>query len=478
MSKKAIWIIIGLMIAAMLGIAAIQMLYINWQFKLDDQKFDDKVFEALAIVKTELEDDAETINLELFKKSNSKLFDKEGKEAIKSYLKRPNEGWSAGLRNYELSSIPYLLKPEAKLEAIDLKKLDGYIRQAFDSKGLILDYDYGVYSMKLADFSSVNGHFIANVGIGASSHQETDLNRILHNTAYSIPLFENGETEVGALKVNFPSKRSFILSSIWLPLLGSLLFTGLIAFCFIYTVMVVFRQKQVSEMKTDFINNMTHEFKTPIATISLASDSILSPSIINNEDKIKRFLGIIKQENTRMLNQVEKVLQMARIDKREFELNLTKVNVHDTITKAVENSRLKVEVKDGTIETKLSAGIAEIDADQNHLSNVINNLLDNAVKYSTETPHIVVTTRNVNDSIEIAVQDNGIGMTKESQKYIFNKFYRVHTGNRHDVKGFGLGLSYVKALAEAHRGEVSVKSELGKGSTFILKIPILHSDQT
>jgi two-component system phosphate regulon sensor histidine kinase PhoR len=223
---------------------------------------------------------------------------------------------------------------------------------------------------------------------------------------------------------------------------------------------------------------MTHEFKTPIATISLASDSILSPSIINNEDKIKRFLGIIKQENTRMLNQVEKVLQMARIDKREFELNLTKVNVHDTITKAVENSRLKVEVKEGIIDTKFSAGIAEIDADQNHLSNVINNLLDNAVKYSTEKPHIVVTTRNINDFIEIAVQDNGIGMTKESQKYIFNKFYRVHTGNRHDVKGFGLGLSYVKALAEAHRGEISVKSELGKGSVFILKIPILQSDQT
>lgn len=462
----------------MLGIAALQMLYINWQFKLDDQKFDDKVFEALANVKAQLEEDAEIVNLELFKKTNSKLFDKEGKDAINTYLKKPREGWSAGLRNYELSSIPYLLNPEVKLDNVNLDKLDGYIRQAFDNKGLILDYDYGIYSMKLADFTSVNGNYIANVGIGPTSDQETDFNKILHNTQYSTQLFEDGDTEVGALKVNFPRRRSFILSSIVLPLMGSLIFTGLIAFCFIYTIIVVFRQKKVSEMKTDFINNMTHEFKTPIATISLASDSILSPSIISNEDKIKRFTGIIKQENTRMLNQVEKVLQMARIDKQEFELNIVKVNVHEMIMRAVENTRLKVELKDGTIETNLLAGIAEIDADQNHLSNIIHNLLDNAEKYSYDKPHITVGTRNLNGYIEITVQDNGIGMNKESQKYIFDKFYRVHTGNRHDVKGFGLGLSYVKALVEAHQGEVDVISELGKGSKFLIKIPILESDQS
>ena len=477
MSKKAVWIIIGLMGAAMFGIAAIQLLYLNWQFKLDDQKFDVKVYEALGEVKNKLEDDAETVTLEILKNKKGKLFGKEGSDAIKKYLKKPNEGWSAGLRNYELSSIPYLLDPESKLKDINLEKLDSYIKQAFDSRGLLLDYDYGVYSMKDADFTSLNGNFVATVGVGASSDAETDYDQILYNTPYSIQLFDTPELEVGALKINFPSKRSFILSSIVLPLIFSLLFTGLIAFCFIYTMIVVFRQKKVSEMKTDFINNMTHEFKTPIATISLASDSILSPTIISNEDKIKRFTGIIKQENTRMLNQVEKVLQMARIDKKEFDLNLVEVNIHETIMSAVENSRLKVELKDGTIETNLTAGIAEIQGDQNHLSNIIHNLLDNAEKYSSEKPQITVTTRNVGKAIEISVEDNGIGMTKESVKHIFDKFYRVHTGNRHDVKGFGLGLSYVKALVDAHNGEVKVKSELGKGSTFILKIPLRQSDQ-
>lgn len=478
MSRRAIWIIIGLMLAAMLGIAAIQMLYLNWQFKLDDQKFDVKVFEALGEVKKQLEADAESVNLELLKKTKGKLFGKEGSEVINKYLKKPKEGWAAGLRNYELSTIPYLLNPETKLENIDLEKLNGYINQAFNSKGLVLDYDYGIYSMKLADFTSLNGNYVANVGMGATSTSETDFNKILHNTNYSIQLFDNMDEEVGALKVNFPAKRSFILSSIVWPLLGSLLFTGLIAFCFIYTMTMVFRQKKISEMKTDFINNMTHEFKTPIATISLASDSILSPSIISNEDKIKRFTGIIKQENTRMLNQVEKVLQMARIDKREFDLNLVEVNIHETILKAVENTRLKVELKEGTIESNLSAGQAVIQGDQNHISNIIHNLLDNAEKYSNEKPEILVTTRNVGEYIEVAIKDNGIGISKESQRHIFDKFYRVHTGNRHDVKGFGLGLSYVKALIDAHDGQVSVKSELGKGSTFILKIPLQQSDQT
>jgi two-component system phosphate regulon sensor histidine kinase PhoR len=229
-------------------------------------------------------------------------------------------------------------------------------------------------------------------------------------------------------------------------------------------------------MKTDFINNMTHEFKTPIATISLASDSITNQTVISNPDKIKRFAGIIKQENTRMLNQVEKVLQMAKIDKKDFELKLTQVNMHDVIRQAAVNTRLKLGKRNGTLEVTLDATNSIIEGDMTHISNIIHNLLDNAEKYSNEVPQIVIKTLNISGGIEVDIKDNGIGMTQDSIKHIFDKFYRVHTGNRHDVKGFGLGLSYVKALMDAHNGRIKVKSELGSGSTFSLFFPFLQSD--
>lgn len=228
-------------------------------------------------------------------------------------------------------------------------------------------------------------------------------------------------------------------------------------------------------MKNDFINNMTHEFKTPLATISLAVDSINNPVILNNPDKVKRFANIIKQENTRMNGQVEKVLQMAIIDKNDFNLNFTNIDLHDIIEKAVDNIILQIEKKEGEIHTNLKATNHFISGDQTHISNIIYNLLDNANKYSNEKPEIVITTQDVPDGIEIIVKDNGIGISKEAKKHIFDKFYRVHTGNLHDVKGFGLGLSYVKTMTQAHNGKIDVVSELGKGSSFIIVLPTKQS---
>ena len=224
-------------------------------------------------------------------------------------------------------------------------------------------------------------------------------------------------------------------------------------------------------MKSDFINNMTHEFKTPIATISLASDSILSPNILENKDKVTRFINIIKQENKRMLSQVEKVLQMAQIEKENVELKFNPFNVHEAIQDAVINAELKVQAKGGSISTNLLAQNPVIVADGTHISSIINNLLDNAEKYTPEKPEILIATKDVKNGLEISVSDNGIGMSKDALKLIFEKFYRVHTGNVHDVKGFGLGLSYVKAMVDAHHGHVSVKSELGKGSIFTIFLP-------
>jgi two-component system phosphate regulon sensor histidine kinase PhoR len=269
----------------------------------------------------------------------------------------------------------------------------------------------------------------------------------------------------------FPNRTSYLWGSVWQSLLASILFTGIIFFCFAYSVHIIFRQKKLSEMKTDFINNMTHEFKTPIATISLAADSITSPLIIGNPEKLTRFANIIRQENKRMNSQVEKVLQMALLDKRDFQLNLTEVNLHDVIERALQNISLQVEKRGGTTSSQLQATQPVVQGDQTHLANIINNLLDNANKYSPDTPVIQVTTRDRADGVEVTVSDQGLGMSKEARKHIFDKFYRVHTGDLHDVKGFGLGLSYVKAIMDAHKGSVDVRSEPGKGSDFVLFFP-------
>jgi len=228
-------------------------------------------------------------------------------------------------------------------------------------------------------------------------------------------------------------------------------------------------------MKTDFINNMTHEFKTPIATISLAADSITSPMISGNASKVNRFADIIKQENKRMLSQVEKVLQMAKFDNENLKLKVTELDIHGLIEEAVSNVSLQVEQRNGHVSTLLEAKNPIIMGDKTHISSMIHNLLDNANKYSPKNPTISVSTRNVRNGVEVIVTDKGIGMTSEAKKHIFDKFYRVHTGNLHDVKGFGLGLSYVKALMTAHNGTVNVQSELGKGSTFSLYFPFMQT---
>lgn len=288
---------------------------------------------------------------------------------------------------------------------------------------------------------------------------------------YKVTLFTKDVPPPGLLVLHFPNKNSFVWKSLFYNLLGSLLLAAIILCCFGYTVHVIFRQKKLSEMKTDFINNMTHEFKTPIATISLAADSITSPMLAGKPDKVQRFANIIRQENKRMNSQVEKVLQMAQIDKRDFSLKVTEVNLHEVIARAVENISLQVEKKDGIVNTDLQATNPMIEADLTHVSNMINNLLDNANKYSPQKPEITVLTRNVANGVEVIIKDHGIGMTKEVRKHIFDKFYRVHTGDLHDVKGFGLGLSYVKAMITAHKGQIDVKSEVGKGSSFILTFP-------
>lgn len=277
------------------------------------------------------------------------------------------------------------------------------------------------------------------------------------------------------LAVYFPDRNLFIGRTTTLLLGLSVLFTLIIFLTFSLSIFLIIRQKKISEMKSDFINNMTHEFKTPIATISIATDSISNDKVINDAEKVRFFTGMIRKENMRMNEQVERILQIARLDRKEFEFNFMAVNIHDLIVEAIAGISIQVEKRGGRIDTKLEAVNPVVTTDPVHFTNLIFNLLDNANKYSPEEPFITVSTTNCPKGIYLSVEDNGIGMSKSVQSRIFDKFYRLTSGNIHTIKGFGLGLSYVKAILEANNGSIKVYSEPGKGSRFVVFVPFLIS---
>jgi two-component system phosphate regulon sensor histidine kinase PhoR len=275
------------------------------------------------------------------------------------------------------------------------------------------------------------------------------------------------------LAVFFPERDTFIGQKTNQLLALSVVFTLIILLTFSLCIYLIIRQKKISEMKSDFINNMTHEFKTPIATISIAADSISNDRVINEEEKVRFFAGMIKKENIRMNEQVERILQIARLDRKEFEFNFQATDIHVLIEDAVAAISLQVENKGGQIETELAAQNPVVTTDPTHFTNLVFNLLDNAIKYSSVEPKVSVKTINNQHGVLITVEDNGIGMTKAVQSRIFDKFYRLPSGNVHNIKGFGLGLSYVKAILDANGGSIKVHSEPGKGSRFVVFIPFL-----
>lgn len=508
MNKKAIFVIIGLMGAAVIGIVALQMFWIKDAISIKQDEFDKSVFNALNQVAVKLQN-AEVLREDLRvyqsinnisikpevsnvqKNSNgigleysfaaeivSKTFSNQ-KEFLAHMIsdtcsceKCQNARFASYQREellYQKMRVEKMLYPKALSNRINLGQLHSFLFQELHNRGIDAEnFQYGVFSNDHNSFVIADSMFLVH-DTGPNAMQPGFKN--LYESSYRVDLFPDDMKSPGLLMIHFPSRTSIVYGSVFMPLLMSILFTGIILFCFAYTIQVIFRQKKLSIMKTDFINNMTHEFKTPIATISLAADSITSPMISSKPDKVKRFADIIKQENKRMNAQVEKVLQMARIDRRDFNLKLTEINMHTVIAQAVENLGLQVEKKGGTITQELQATHPVIEGDLTHISSIIHNLLENANKYSPEHPKISVHTRNLSEGIEVIVKDQGIGMSKESKKHIFDAFYRVSTGNLHDVKGFGLGLSYVKAMVTAHDGQIDVKSELGKGSSFILTFP-------
>lgn len=268
--------------------------------------------------------------------------------------------------------------------------------------------------------------------------------------------------------------KKVAIKSLRMRIATAILFTIIIITAFYLTVRTMLRQKKLGEIKNDFINNMTHEFKTPLATISLAVDAMKNEKVLQDRDKISYFSSIIKEENQRMNRQVETILRASQLEKQEVDLNLKPLHVHEVIKDVVDNFALQLEEKQGQAELLLNASNDLVNADEVHFSNLVNNLVDNAVKYSKEsTPlRIKIITQSNDRNITIRVEDNGIGMSKETVKRVFERFYRAHTGNIHNVKGFGLGLSYVKTMVQAHNGDISAESTLGKGSIFTVQLPL------
>ncbi len=268
--------------------------------------------------------------------------------------------------------------------------------------------------------------------------------------------------------------KNFALKELRMPIAMAIFFTVVIIAAFYLTVYTMLRQKKLGEIKNDFINNMTHEFKTPIATISLAVDAMKNEKVLQSREKMSYFSSIIKEENQRMNRQVETILKASQLEKQEVNLNLQPINVNKVIKDVIDTFALQLQEKQGRAEVTLDAENDEINADEVHFSNLINNLVDNAVKYSKEnTPIFIKISTSSNDkSLFLKVEDNGIGMSKETVKRVFERFYRAHTGNLHNVKGFGLGLSYVKTMVQAHGGEIKVESTLGKGSIFTIQLPL------
>ena len=294
----------------------------------------------------------------------------------------------------------------------------------------------------------------------------------LLSSSYTVNLFKDRLIRRNTrLSIVFPERKNYILSSMSLLLGGSLLFSMIILLTFALSIFFIIRQKRISEIKSDFINNMTHEFKTPIATISLAADTISNPKIINDESRVKHFIGMIKKENARMNKQVENILQISSLDRKEMEFSFSNVDMHSVIERSIETIEIQVEGRNGNIFFYPGADDPVVYGDREHLTNLVHNLLDNANKYSVSEPEITLSTHNKNGSFVLSVSDKGIGMTKTVQSKIFDRFYRQSGGNIHNVKGFGLGLSYVKAIIDAHNGDIKVFSESGKGTTFEVYIP-------
>jgi len=445
--KTILPVIILLITASLIGIIIIQVSWINNMLVVKEEQLADKVAKSMAIVGDDL---------------------MEQKSALPN-LHNPKFRPSFMLQGDQLLSD--MMKPSMIARNFTAFEIEEKLRKAFDANGLKdTRFEFAIASsVNLFSYEIKSKNFLNVV-------DDTVLNRTFIYLL-PVPSGSDGESLVPdeRMMVIVPNVKHIVFNELRWMITGAVLFTLILCAAFYVTVSALLRQKKMSEIKNDFINNMTHEFKTPLATISLAVDALRNEKVMHDREKMGYFSGIIKEENKRMNKQVETILQAALMDRREIQLNRKSIHVHEVIHNALENFNLQLVNKNGKAELELNARNDLISADEVHFTNLISNLIDNAVKYSKDNLLIKVFTYSTNKNIIIRIEDNGIGMGKETQKRIFEKFYRAHTGNIHNVKGFGLGLSYVKTMVDAHDGKIRVESMLGKGTTFIIEMPLKNA---
>lgn len=365
------------------------------------------------------------------------------------------------LLNEVVYSILYKASDKPLAERIDFRKLDSDLRAELRSNGINIDY-----------------HFYVTTSDGREVYRCADYQPKGEENAYRQELYPNDPlAQTGLLYIHFPEMQKYLFASVQF-MIPAIIFTLILLIIFIFTIYTIFRQKRLSEIKNDFINNMTHEFKTPISTISLAAQMLRDPSVGKSEAMFNHISGVIVDETKRLRFQVEKVLQMSMFDRKAATFKRKELDANLLVQDTVNTFRLKVEATGGTIDTHLDADDSIVFVDEMHFTNVIFNLMDNAVKYKAPDRdlQLFVSTYNESGRMVIAIEDNGIGIKRDDLKKIFEKFYRVHTGNRHDVKGFGLGLAYVHNVVKALGGTIHAESELGKGTKFIISLPIMGQD--
>lgn len=489
MSKRIIIGLVFLMGISLLGIVAVQFYWFNNSVKVRNELFDRSVNEALNLAVRRLEtghdlriirnivagdsikwedgipppppppppafDDIDVMIKKDTAKGRISVITSKSRKLKSEFPEIGNDMAKKIEQIEELSKqITYEYRGWETGRHIDEKLLKDLIKEELVDKAIPIDFSFTIDSKD---------------SINKATAKTADFRKW-----YKVNLFPNDVFRKNLeLALFFPDRDLFIGRTTTLLLGVSVAFTLIIFLTFLLSIILILRQKKISEMKSDFINNMTHEFKTPIATISIAADSIADEKVISNEEKVRFFAGMIKKENIRMNEQVERILQIARLDRKEFEFNFQTVNIHELVNEAIIGIALQVEKKGGKIVRHLDAINPVVMTDPIHFTGLLYNLLDNANKYSPDTPLITVTTANCPKGINLSVEDKGIGMTKAVQTRIFDKFYRLTSGNIHNVKGFGLGLSYVKAILEANNGSIKVYSEPGKGSKFVVFVPFL-----
>lgn len=438
--KRIFPIITVLILLSLLGIIFFQFLWIKGSLESEEQKFYDRVELATTQAANDLMEE----------KGNLMPMGGRKKDALFPSEKLQLE----------------IFKPTIT-QRYSIDEIRSIIKKAFDKQNLQkIPFEFAISPLSLIGEEIQSENFYKLYADSA------------HNRMQIIPLespsgsLSEGISPQEVLWITVPHAKKLIWRSMTWFIVGAIVFTLIIVTAFFLTVRALLNQKKLSEIKSDFINNMTHEFKTPLATISLAVDALKNEKVINNREKMDYFTGIIKEENKRMNKQVETILQAALLDRQEVQLNLRKLYAHDLITSALNNINLQVDQVQGRMEVNLDAANDLVLADEVHFTNLISNLLDNAVKYSKDNLAIKISTHNSGNNLKISIEDNGIGMNKETASRIFEKFYRAHTGNLHNVKGFGLGLSYVKTMVDAHHGTIKVESVPGKGSTFVLTFPL------